>query len=138
MKDVLIRTEGCAGRITLNRPAALNAVTWAMCLEIERAIDAWRDDASVALVLIDAAGDRAFSAGGDIAEMYQTGTAGDFDYGRRFWRDEYRLDAKLAEYPKPVVSFLHGFTMGGGVGIGCHASHRSWPTRRGGAANTSP
>jgi enoyl-CoA hydratase/carnithine racemase len=124
MKDVLIRTEGCAGRITLNRPAALNAVTWAMCLEIERAIDAWRDDASVALVLIDAAGDRAFSAGGDIAEMYQTGTAGDFDYGRRFWRDEYRLDAKLAEYPKPVVSFLHGFTMGGGVGIGCHASHR--------------
>jgi enoyl-CoA hydratase len=124
MTDLLIRTEGCAGRITLNRPAALNAVTWEMCLAIERALDAWRDDPAVALVVIDAAGERAFSAGGDLTEMYRTGTAGDFDYGRRFWRDEYRMDAKLAEYPKPVVSFLQGFVMGGGVGVGCHASHR--------------
>jgi 3-hydroxyisobutyrate dehydrogenase len=73
---------------------------------------------------MDAAGDRAFSAGGDIAEMYATGTAGDFAYGRRFWRDEYRLNAKIFGYRKPVVSFLQGFTMGGGVGIGCHARLR--------------
>jgi enoyl-CoA hydratase/carnithine racemase len=50
--------------------------------------------------------------------------AGDFSYGQRFWRDEYRLNAKLFEFPKPVVSFLQGFTMGGGVGVGCHGSHR--------------
>jgi enoyl-CoA hydratase len=122
--ELITRKEGCAGRITLNRPKALNAVTYEMCLGIEEALDAWRDDRAVALVVIDAEGERAFSAGGDIAEMYATGTRGDFAYGRRFWRDEYRMNAKLHEYPKPVVSFMQGFTMGGGVGVGCHASHR--------------
>jgi enoyl-CoA hydratase len=124
MSDLIVRTEGCAGRITLNRPEALNAVTYAMCLEIERAIDGWRGDPAVALVVIDAAGERAFSSGGDIAEMYATGTKGDFAYGQKFWRDEYRMNAKLHEYPKPIVSFLQGFAMGGGVGVGCHAQHR--------------
>lgn len=122
MTDLNIRIEGSAGRITLNRPKALNALTYDMVLETERALDAWRDE--VDLVIIDAAGDKAFCAGGDIAEMYATGTAGDFSYGRQFWRDEYRLNAKIFEYPKPVVSFLQGFTMGGGVGVGCHGSHR--------------
>ena len=124
MSDIIIRKSERAGHITLNRPQPLNALTWEMCLEIERAIDAWRGDTEVALILIDGAGDKAFCAGGDIAEMYATGKRGDYDYGRRFWRDEYRLNAKLAHYPKPIVSFLHGFTMGGGVGVGCHASHR--------------
>jgi enoyl-CoA hydratase/carnithine racemase len=124
MSDVNIRIEGRAGRITLNRPAALNAMTYEMCTAIEAAIDHWRADDSVALILFDAAGDKAFCAGGDIAELYATGTAGDFDYGRRFWRDEYRLNAKLFEYPKPVVSLMQGFTMGGGVGLGCHGTHR--------------
>ncbi|MBY6114605.1 3-hydroxyisobutyrate dehydrogenase [Mameliella alba] len=124
MTDIQIRTEGQAGRITLTRPKALNALTWDMCLATEQALDAWRNDDSVKLIIMDAEGDRAFCAGGDIAEMYRTGTAGDFDYGRAFWRDEYRMNAKLAEYPKPIVSFLHGFVMGGGVGIGGHCSHR--------------
>lgn len=124
MSDINIRIEGRAGRITLNRPAALNAMTYEMCTAIEAAVDLWREDDRVALILFDAAGDRAFCAGGDIAELYATGTAGDFDYGRRFWRDEYRLNAKLFEYPKPVVSLMQGFTMGGGVGLGCHGSHR--------------
>ncbi len=122
--DVLIRRDGRAGRITLNRPKALNALTYDMCRAIDAALIAWRNDPEVALVLIDAEGERAFCAGGDIAEMYATGTRGDFAYGRRFWADEYRMNARIAEYPKPVVSFLHGFTMGGGVGVGCHASHR--------------
>ncbi|MBV2361052.1 3-hydroxyisobutyrate dehydrogenase [Thalassococcus sp. CAU 1522] len=124
MSDIDIRNQGRAGRITLNRPKALNALTYAMCLAVEEALDRWRDDPAIDLVLLDAEGDRAFCAGGDIAEMYATGSAGDFDYGRRFWRDEYRLNAKLAEYPKPIVSFLHGFVMGGGVGLGGHCSHR--------------
>ncbi|MBS0124406.1 3-hydroxyisobutyrate dehydrogenase [Aestuariicoccus sp. KMU-90] len=124
MSDIHIRTEGRAGRITLARPKALNALTYEMCLATERALDLWREDPAIDLVLIDAEGERAFCAGGDIAEMYRTGKAGDFEYGRRFWRDEYRLNAKLAEYPKPIVSFLHGFTMGGGVGLGGHCSHR--------------
>ncbi|MCV2870469.1 enoyl-CoA hydratase/isomerase family protein [Defluviimonas sp. WL0002] len=124
MADILIRKEGRAGRITLNRPQALNALTYAMCLELDAALIAWESDADVSLVLIDAEGDRAFCAGGDIAEMYATGKAGDYAYGRRFWADEYRMNARIADYPKPVVSFLQGFTMGGGVGVGCHGSHR--------------
>ncbi|MEQ6247771.1 enoyl-CoA hydratase/isomerase family protein [Sulfitobacter sp. HNIBRBA3233] len=124
MSDIDIRITGRAGRITLNRPKALNAMSYEMCLAIEAALDDWRTDDAVAVVVIDAAGDRAFCAGGDIAELYDTGTKGDFAYGQRFWADEYRLNNKIFAYPKPVASFLQGFTMGGGVGIGCHGSHR--------------
>lgn len=124
MTDIDIRVTGRAGRITFTRPQALNALSHAMCSAIDVALRAWADDPAVALVVIDAEGDKAFCAGGDIAELYQTGMAGDFAYGRRFWADEYRTNARIADYPKPVVSFLQGFTMGGGVGIGCHGSHR--------------
>lgn len=124
MPDIIIRKTGRAGRITLNRPDALNALTHEMCGAVEAALDDWRDDEGVACVVLDAAGEKAFCAGGDIAELYRTGMAGDFDYGRQFWRDEYRLNARIFDYPKPVISFLQGFTMGGGVGLGCHGSHR--------------
>ena len=123
MTDIWCRIDGRAGRITLQRPNALNALTYEMVLAIERAIDSWRN-ADIALVLIDAEGTRAFCSGGDISEMYASAKRGDYEYGRTFWRDEYRLNAKLFEYPKPVVSFLQGFTMGGGVGVGCHGSDR--------------
>lgn len=124
MSDISIRQEGVAGRITLTRPKALNALSYEMCTAIEGALDAWAEDDAVQVLIIDAEGDKAFCAGGDIAELYATGRAGDFDYGRKFWADEYRMNAKLFEFPKPVISFLQGFTMGGGVGIGCHGSHR--------------
>jgi enoyl-CoA hydratase len=124
MSDIHIRAEGRAGRITLTRPQALNALTYDMVLAIEEALDRWQHDAAIALVVLDATGDKAFCAGGDIAELYARGTAGDFAYGRRFWADEYRVNAKLAEYPKPIVSLMQGFIMGGGVGLGCHVSHR--------------
>ncbi len=122
--EIHIRKEGRAGRITLDRPKALNALTWGMCRAIEKALDGWANDASVDLIIIDGAGDRAFCAGGDIQEMYDRGRAGDFAYGERFWRDEYRMNAKLFRFPKPVVTLMQGFTMGGGVGVGCHGSHR--------------
>ncbi len=122
--DIHIRKDGRAGRITLTRPKALNAMSYEMCTAIEVALDAWRDDPEVALVLIDAEGDKAFCAGGDIQQLYDTGRAGDFAYGRRFWADEYRLNAKIARYPKPYVALMQGFVMGGGVGISCHGSHR--------------
>lgn len=124
MTDIDIRTDGRAGRITLTREQALNALTWDMVHAIEDALTAWRNDDTVALVVIDAAGSKAFCAGGDIARMYATGMAGDYGYGRRFWRDEYRLNAVIAGYGKPIVALMQGFVMGGGVGIGCHASHR--------------
>ncbi len=124
MSDLAIRIEDRAGRITLQRPTQLNALTHAMCLAIEEAIDEWRENNAVELILLDAEGEKAFCAGGDIIEIYQAGTKGQFECARAFWCDEYRLNAKLATYPKPIVSFLQGYTMGGGVGLGCHVSNR--------------
>ncbi len=124
MPDILIRKSGQIGHITLNRPQALNALTYQMCLDIEVALDEWATDDAVKMVLIDAAGEKAFCAGGDIQQMYDTAAAGDFDFGRRFWADEYRMNAKLSNFPKPFVALMQGFTMGGGVGVSCHGSHR--------------
>ena len=124
MADIDTRIEGKIGRITLNRPQALNALTYGMILEIEDALDAWAADGRVALILIDAAGDKAFCAGGDIQEMYDTASSGNYEYGRKFWADEYRMNAKLANFPKPFIALMQGFTMGGGVGVSCHGSHR--------------
>lgn len=124
MTDIDIRVTGKAGRITLTRPHALNAMTYEMCMAIDAALLRWRQDDAISLVLIDAQGDRAFCSGGDIAELYATGTQGDYAYGQKFWADEYRLNHLIFNYPKPIVSLLQGFTMGGGVGIGCHGSHR--------------
>ena len=122
--EIHIRREGSAGRITLDRPAALNALTYAMATAIEAALRAWIEDPEISLVLIDAEGDKAFCAGGDIQDLYETGKAGDFAFGKKFWRDEYRLNALIANYPKPYVALMQGFVMGGGVGISCHGSHR--------------
>ncbi len=124
MNDLHIRKTGRAGRITFTRPQALNALSHDMALTIHRALDGWRDDPQVALVVIDAQGDRAFCAGGDIAAVYRAGLAGDHQVGRDFFRDEYRMNAAIADYPKPVIAFMQGFVMGGGVGVGGHASHR--------------
>lgn len=124
MADIDIRRAGKAGRITMTRPQALNAMSYDMCMEIDAALKIWREDDAIEVIVFDAEGDKAFCAGGDIAELYATGTKGDFGYGRTFWHDEYRMNAMISDYPKPVVSFLQGFTMGGGVGIGCHGTHR--------------
>ncbi|TQS73102.1 enoyl-CoA hydratase/isomerase family protein [Rhodobacteraceae bacterium] len=122
--EILVRVDGRAGRLTMNRPHALNALSHAMCRTIENALDDWRNDGSVDLVIIDAGDPRAFCAGGDITAVYHAARAGDFSLGQAFWYDEYRMNAKLAEYPKPVVSFMNGYVMGGGVGLGGHVSHR--------------
>lgn len=124
MEDLHIRKTGHAGRITFTRPQALNALSHDMALTIHRTLDDWRDDPEVALVVIDAEGDRAFCAGGDIAAVYRAGLAGDHAVGRDFFRDEYRMNATIADYPKPIAAFMQGFVMGGGVGVGGHASHR--------------
>ena len=69
---------------------------------IDAALAAWADDPAVALVLIEGEGPRAFCAGGDIADVYRSGRRGDFDHGRRFWADEYRMNARIARLPNPT------------------------------------
>ncbi|MCC7319710.1 MAG: enoyl-CoA hydratase/isomerase family protein [Rubellimicrobium sp.] len=122
--DVIIRKDRRAGRITLNRPDALNALTHAMVLEIGAALRDWQADPGVQVVILDATGPRAFCAGGDIGAIYRDGRAGELAAVRRFFRDEYRMNVTLAEYPRPVVAFLQGYVMGGGIGLGGHARLR--------------
>jgi enoyl-CoA hydratase len=124
MSDIHVRVEGRVGRITLTRPRALNALTTGMVAAIDAAVSGWRDDPAVACVLIDAEGERAFSAGGDIEEVYSRAKAGNVAFGKGFWADEYRLNVKIARYPKPYVALCQGYTMGGGVGVSLHGGHR--------------
>lgn len=123
-RDIRIRMERTVGRVTLDRPKSLNALTYDMAMALDRALREWAKDPAVTMVVIDAAGERAFCAGGDIQDLYETGRAGGFGYGRRFWADEYRLNALIANYPKPYVALMDGFVMGGGVGISAHGSCR--------------
>ena len=123
-EDIFIRKSGYIGHITLNRPDVLNSLTYSMILSIEKALVAWETDENIALVVIDAKGNRAFCAGGDIQILYENGFNKNFAYGQKFWADEYRLNEKIANYKKPFVAFMQGFTMGGGVGVSCHGSHR--------------
>lgn len=124
MTDILIRKTGRLGRITLTRPKALNALTWQMVNALSEALPRFAADDDIAMLVIDAEGDKAFCAGGDIAGIYHAMVAGEYDEPRRFWRAEYPVNKALFEFPKPVATFMQGFTMGGGVGLGCHASHR--------------
>lgn len=124
MPDIHIRKQGKAGCITLQRPQALNALSPDMASQIEQALIAWDSDDDVALILIDAEGDRAFCAGGDIVAMYKWAKDDRSDDVLTFWRDEYRLNNMIANYSKPYVAFMDGIVMGGGVGISSHGSHR--------------
>jgi enoyl-CoA hydratase len=107
----------------MNRPVALNALTYAMVRRIWDALLAWREDPAVELVLLDGAGDRALCAGGDVRSLYDSRTKGSGD-ARAFWREEYRLDALIGRYPKPYVAIQDGIVMGGGIGLSGHARHR--------------
>jgi enoyl-CoA hydratase len=122
--DILTNAANGLGHITLNRPAALHALTTHMCANMTQALLAWRDDASIHAILLDhAPGTRGFCAGGDIRMLAESG-AGDSKDARAFFHTEYRLNHLLFHYPKPVVALIDGVTMGGGVGISMPAKFR--------------
>ena len=122
--EILIDRRGTAGIITLNRPAALNAVTRGMVATLHEALELWRHDGAVSRVIVMAAGERAFSAGGDLRQIYDFGRTGRQSEVLAFWREEYTLNAAIKHYPKPYVALIDGIVMGGGVGISIHGSHR--------------
>jgi enoyl-CoA hydratase len=124
MSDILFERRGAAGLVTLNRPQALNAVNHGMVNALATRLATWAADPAVTRVIIRAAGERAFSAGGDIRALYDLGRAGRQDDMLPFWRDEYRLNNFIKHYPKPYVALIDGIVMGGGVGVSVHGSHR--------------
>jgi enoyl-CoA hydratase len=122
--EILFERRGAAGFVVLNRPKALNAVTLDMVRALTGRLTAWARDPGVTRVVVTAAGDRAFSAGGDIRALYDLGRAGRHADMLPFWREEYTLNALIKRYPKPYVALIDGIVMGGGVGLSVHGSHR--------------
>jgi len=117
------RRDG-VGHLTLDRPRAINALDLGMVEDLQAALDAWRNDPDVALVLLDGAGDRGLCAGGDVRGLYEQIVAGRPGDTALFFRAEYALNAAIAEYPKPVIVLADGITMGGGIGLAGHAAVR--------------
>ena len=122
--DILLKVEGHAGFISLNRPSALHALTLPMVHAMTQALLAWRDDPAVKCVVIDHADGRGFCAGGDIAFLRNSAMNDGGVSGLKFFHDEYQLNHLLITYPKPVVAFMDGVCMGGGVGISQPARFR--------------
>ena len=122
--DVLIRTNGPIGHISLNRPKALHALTLDMCHAMSAALGQWAGDDSIKAVILDHAEGRGFCAGGDIAFLRNSALNDGGVSGRKFFHDEYQLNHQMFTYPKPIVAFMDGITMGGGVGISQPAKYR--------------
>ena len=121
---VLVRAHGGLGHLTLNRPRAINALDLGMIGELATALDGWEHDTEVDIIVLDGAGDRGLCAGGDVRGLAERVSAGRADETARFFRDEYALNARIAEYPKPIVAIADGITMGGGIGLAGHAAIR--------------
>jgi enoyl-CoA hydratase len=124
MSDVLTRIEGKAGFLSLNRPKAIHALTLDMVHLMTEVLMAWRDDPAVEAVIIDHADGRGFCSGGDIAFLRASAMDDGGVSGRKFFHDEYQLNHLLFTFPKPVIAFMDGITMGGGVGISQPARYR--------------
>lgn len=122
--QIVISVHESVGRLTLNRPDALNALSQEMVTVLTDTLTAWIDSSEISLVVLDGAGDRGLCAGGDVRVMYENAVAGNAEATRRFLRDEYRLNALISEYPKPFVAIMDGLTMGGGIGLAGHAGIR--------------
>jgi len=122
-EEILTRIDGRVGFVTLNRPKAINSLTQGMVTARDATLTDWADDDRVGAVVVAGAGDRGLCAGGDVVAIYHSAQA-DGAQARRFWFDEYRLNARIGRFPKPYVALMDGIVMGGGLGIGMHGSVR--------------
>ena len=123
-EDVNIHVHGHAGHLSLNRPKALHALTLDMCHAISAALTDWADDEAVQAIILDHAEGRGFCAGGDINLLRNSALNDGGKSGREFFHDEYQLNHQMFEYEKPIVAFMDGITMGGGVGIAMPCKYR--------------
>lgn len=121
---VLARADSSVGHLTLDRPEAINALDLGMIEGLAAALGEWEHDTDIQVVLLDGAGERGLCAGGDVRGLYEQIVGGRPDQTATFFRAEYALNARIAEYPKPVVAIADGITMGGGIGLAGHAAVR--------------
>ena len=115
------------GIATLNAEKSLNALSAEMIALLAERLPVWRDDPAIACIVLQGAGGKAFSAGGDIRRLYESMRScggGENPYAEKFFADEYRLDYLIHTFPKPVLAWVHGIALGGGLGLMAGASHR--------------
>ena len=122
--NIIFSQVGNLGKILLNRPKALNSLTLDMIRAMQSQLDIWQGDPTVAAVLLEGAGERAFCAGGDIRRLAESATSSDVSYCKDFFSSEFRLNRNIYKFTKPYVAILDGITMGGGVGLSVHAPFR--------------
>lgn len=121
--EVLTEVDGNVGLITLNRPKAINSLNQPMIDALSAVLTDWARDDKVRAVLLSGAGERGLCAGGDVVSIYHSARKDGVE-ARRFWRDEYQLNAQISEFAKPYVAVMDGIVMGGGVGVSAHANTR--------------
>jgi enoyl-CoA hydratase len=121
--ELLVSRDGALGCVRLNRPRALNSLTLNMVRLFMRALEEFAADDAICAVFVIGAGERGLCAGGDIRELYYLRGAADNPY-KTFWREEYRLNARISAFPKPYVVVMDGIVMGGGVGVSAHGNRR--------------
>ncbi|MCB1263029.1 MAG: enoyl-CoA hydratase/isomerase family protein [Mycolicibacterium insubricum] len=121
--DLLTRVDNGVGIATLNRPKAINSLNQAMVDALAEVLPVWAADDAIRAVVLDGAGERGLCAGGDVVAIYHSARAGGAE-ARKFWFDEYRVNALIGAFGKPYVSLMDGIVMGGGVGVGAHGNVR--------------
>ena len=122
-QDIRFERRNGLAVVTLNRPKALNALTLEMCRVYDAQLADWAKDPAVAAVLIKGEGERAFCAGGDVRAIWE-GVRDGGDLPAAFFAAEYRMNRRIFHFPKPYIALIDGITMGGGVGVSIHGSHR--------------
>lgn len=118
--NLIMAREGAAGTLLMNRVKALNALTLEMIRDFQRALDSWKADPAVSLVVLEGAGGRAFCAGGDVRAVREAALAGDRAPVAAFFTEEYAVNEGIANFGKPWVSLIDGVCMGGGIGLAVH------------------
>ena len=120
MQEIIfsIDTAHHTGLITLNRPAALNALNLSMVNALHEQLSEWEKNPHILAVIIQSSSPRAFCAGGDIREVYDN-----YHHKKNithYFKSEYTLNTLIKNYTKPYIALLDGLTMGGGAGISLH------------------
>ena len=123
VREILTRVEDGVGFVTLNRPKAINSLNQTMVTALSAVLADWAHDDGVRAVVLAGAGERGLCAGGDVVAIYHSARS-DGTAARKFWHDEYLLNAQIGRFPKPYISLMDGIVMGGGVGVGAHGGVR--------------
>lgn len=123
-QDIILEVHNNIGVIRLNRPNKLNALSYKMIEIMYEKLLEWKDDKTISMVLLEGSGDKALCSGGDVVHLREKRYSNIEEYAFGFFHTEYCMNMLMFTYPKPIISYMNGYVMGGGVGISVGTSHR--------------